>query len=182
MSFFGKNLQNPLLHIKRESKPITKPTTKPAPATRPPPPSTSQTPRKTLSRPASTSQVKPSPSTKSRETLHPLKRKRPIITPRQSSTPFGDSSSDDDDDVDIKRSRSTSAIPRSADAEDSVDFKRRLRPQTQETDGGGGIPSVIHAADVARLDLDKFEPALKASRDDDLKVRLYYPGAPQPER
>lgn len=63
-----------------------------------------------------------------------------------------------------------------------MDFKRRLRPQIQETDGGGGIPSVIHAADVARLDLDKFEPALKASRDDDLKVRLYYPGAPQPER
>lgn len=60
-------------------------------------------------------------------------------------------------------------------------MKRILRARGGNEDAEG--VSVIHAADVASLELsDKFEPALKAERGHDLKVRLYYPGASQPER
>lgn len=184
MSFFGKPLQNPLLRIRKELIPSTPSSRNKTTSSTKPTPSTTSS-KKTLSRP--TPKNTSSSKSHSKETLHPSvpaqKRKRSNLSQRQSSTLFADSSSEEEDDAfDIsKRSRSASTIPKGTDIEDFVDLKRILRPR-EEDENAEGI-SVIHAADVASLDLsDKFEPALKAKRSDDLKVRLYYPGAPQPER
>lgn len=169
MAFFGKSLKNPVSQIKKESVPV-KPST---------------TSKRNLAKSAllvshpprrKASHTEPANTT----TASPRKRRRTNLTPLSSSTPFGDESSDEDG-YDVKSSRSASAIPRSIE-EAPIDAKRSIRLGLDSIDAKDGILSIIHAADVASLELGKFVPALKASRDDDLKVRLYYPGAESPER
>lgn len=180
MAFFGKSLRNPVTQIKRESV-----TVKPSTAII----------KSNISKSAvvSNSLISSKPSPRKRyhtepantTTISPRKRRRPNFTPVSPSTPFGDESSDESSDknyYDTKSSRSASIIPRSIEESPTVSKRHiRLKPDPIQTKGGASI-SVIHAADIASLDLGKFVPALKASRNDDLKVRLCYPGAALLER
>lgn len=182
MAFFGKTLQNPIVQLKRESVPVKSSSLSiPAPSRSA---IASKASRRLVSRSEPVSKAsKATANGGDRELLQPRKRRRTNrTTPSHSSTPFDEDSSDDDEEPDAKRSRSTSAIPRSTDGDESIDFKRRLRAKNNPSEKNGGTFSVVHAADVASLGQDKFVPALGASREDDLKVRLYYPGASQPER
>lgn len=174
MAFFGKSIPKPIIQVKKESRPAS-PAPSKSPATRP-----IATARRTASRSDSNRSQSRASINRSAQDLQPRKRKRTNLNSTQSSTVFDDDSSEDEeDDAEAKRSRSASSIPRAIE-DDSIDLKRRLRLKNNSSD----TPiHIIHAEDVAYLEKDnKFKPALGASLEDDVKVKLYYPGALQPER
>jgi len=179
MAFFGKSISKPIIQIKKESIPAN--------------PSSSRTPYQGTARPSlpkrttsrsdlRKSSVKKSAKTSARDQSEPRKRKRTNLT-SSSWTTFDEDSEDDEDDADTKRSRSTSVIPKPAEGDDSINFKRRLRLQADSAETPARKIFIIHAEEVACLGKDKkFVPALGAGPEDDVKVELYYPGASQPER